>query len=96
VPLRLASSGFALDMEVFHLVIRGTSTIGDVDQVAGDMRVQRAARWMDRLSPGPHGVDEFIAGGDRRAAAASPLDDTQESSSTIRPRAVDSAKALRG
>ncbi|MBB5138410.1 hypothetical protein HNP84_008164 [Thermocatellispora tengchongensis] len=66
-----ASGGLTAGTEVFHLVVRGSCTIGGVDHVAGDMRVQRPGAHMGPIIAGPEGVDELIVLGDRRNAVPS-------------------------
>jgi hypothetical protein len=63
-----ASGGLTVGTEVFHLVVRGSCTIDGVEQLPGDMYVQRAGTPMGPVVAGPEGVDELIVLGDRREA----------------------------
>ena len=64
----LASSGFTVETEVFHLVVRGSCTVDGAEQVAGDMLVQRPGFPMGPVVAGPDGAEILALFGDRRGA----------------------------
>jgi len=75
-PGAVAAGAFRVDTEVFHMVVRGSASIGGAEQLAGDMRVQRPGSPLDTVVAGPEGVDELIVFGDRRGATPEFLGDT--------------------
>jgi hypothetical protein len=94
-PGALASGAFTVGTEVFHLVVRGSCAIGGVEQVAGDMRVQRPGVPIEPIAAGPEGVDELIVLGDRRGAIPDLMGDTQGWPTIIGPVGAELAEVLK-
>ena len=65
-PGAIAMGRYCVGTEAFHMIVSGSCQIGKGRYETGDMRVQHAGRWCDRIVAGGEGLWELVVLGDRR------------------------------